>query len=149
MEVKNADGSPVPAADGSGEVLRKRIINVVANSDIALKNERNLASLKAGRAAELAGDEIAAAKHYNDFLNKCQLSFNVLSTQKAFETIADGDQIKGKLSVVTTDKGSLLTIDGKSISIAKPIVGEVVKMDLATLIDEPVAAQDVLEPVIP
>lgn len=143
IDVKNKQGELVPAADGSGAVLQKKIFNLVTNSDIAIKNERNKQILRDGYKAEQAGDSAKAAELYNDYLNKTQVSISVLSTSANFNKIANGDQVKGKVQKITTDNGSILTLDPSSLSVVAPGLGEDTAMDLLSmLVEEPAAASE-------
>lgn len=116
QDVKDAEGNLVLEANGTGAVLRKVIVGLTANSEIAVRNERNKAIRAEAMAAEAAGDATAADSLFNKYLNKCQLSFNVLSTSSLFGKITKGDDIKGIIEKVTTENGSLLTLGGVSIA---------------------------------
>ena len=141
LPVKTKAGDDVPAADGSGEQLMKRIFNVVANSQLAINNKRNQDLLRAGYAAEQAGDTAKAEELYNEYLNAIQVSFNVLSTSSAFNKITDGDQIKASVAKVTTENGSLLTLDAKSIAVVAPEMAGATKVDLLALMAVPSAPE--------
>ena len=130
IDVRNSEGDLVPAADGSGEILRKKIFNLVCNSDVAIKNERNKDLLRSGYKAEQSGDTEQAAVHYNDYLNKTQVSISVLSTSANFTKIQNGDQVKGRVQLITTDKGSILTLDPSTLSIMAPSAGEDTSLNL-------------------
>lgn len=141
MDVLNAEGERVPAADGSGEVLRKRIFNTNYKSHIAVANDRNKALLREGYAAEKAGDTATAEAKYREYLNAITLSFNILSTKAGFSTVGKGDDIKGTLVRIDTKNGSLLSVEFKSIQ--APIVGQGTKDDLfAMALAEDAPAQE-------
>lgn len=150
IPVKTKDGELVPAADGSGVMLEKRILNCVCNSGIAMKNERNQATLREAYAAEKAGNLDKAAELYNTYLNKTQVSVSVLSTSALFNKIQDGDQVKGKVQKITTENGSILTLDPKSLSIKEAGYGDTTKVDLFAMAlaeDAPVQEEAVEETV--
>jgi hypothetical protein len=150
IPVKTKDGENVPAADGSGLMLEKKLFNLVCNSAIAIKNPRNQAILREAYAAEKAGDATKAAELYNQYLNKTQVSISVLSTTAMFDRIQDGDQIKGKVQKITTENGSILTLDPKSLSIKEAGYGDDTKVDLFAMAlseDAPVHAEEVTAPV--
>lgn len=150
IPVKTKDGELIPAADGSGVMLEKRILNCVCNSGIAMKNERNQATLREAYAAEKAGNLDKAAELYNTYLNKTQVSVSVLSTSALFNKIQDGDQVKGKVQKITTENGSILTLDQKSLSIKEAGYGDTTKVDLFAMAlaeDAPVQEETVEETV--
>jgi len=118
------DGQGNHVVSNQGEMLQKKIFNTVCNSAVAVRNERNQEILRAGLKAEKAGNSEEAAKHYNDYLNKTQVSVSVLAGTSNFDKIQDGDQIKGRVQKITTAKGSILTLDPKSLSIVAPGYGD-------------------------
>lgn len=120
VDVKNAAGELVQSAVEEGTVFQKHIFNCKANSELAMKNIRNIAILKAGIAAEKAGNFEEANKQFSDYLNKVQLSFNVPTTQSIASQIGNGTDIAAKVMKVDTEKGSLLTIDPKTIRVMEP-----------------------------
>lgn len=135
IAVKDKNGDAVKAA-GSDLLLEKKIFNTLCNSSVAVKNERNQATLKEALAAEKAGDSAKAGELYNDYLNKTQVSVSVLSGTSNFDRIQDGDQIKGRVQVITTEKGSILTLDPKTISVVAPGYGEDSSFDLLSMATE-------------
>lgn len=122
QQVLNADKQPVPAADGSGDLMRK-ICNTNYVSHIAKSNPRNLETLAKGQAFEKAGDFDKAEAEYQTLRNKVQLTFNVLSSKGIFDEIRPGDQVVGRLEKVTTPKGSFLTLS--NVVRREPTVGKV------------------------
>lgn len=117
QDVKDAQGNLVLEANGTGAVLRRIIVALRANSEIAVLNERTKAIRAEAMAAEAAGNTAKAHELFNQYLNKCQLSFNVLSTSSNFGKIEKGDDVKGVIEKVTTENGSLMTLI--EVSIAK------------------------------
>jgi len=133
IAVKDAKGDAVMAAGTTDVLLEKKIFNVNCNSSVAVKNDRTQSILRAGYTAEKAGDSAEAALQYNNYLNKTQVSFSVLSNSPLFDKIQSGDQIKGKVQLITTAKGSILTLDPKSLSIVAPSLGEDSSFDLTSM----------------
>lgn len=140
LPVKDKAGNDVPAADGSGEQLFKRIMNVDANSELAINNARNKDLLREGYAAEQAGNAALAEEKYNAYLNAIQVSFNILSTSSQFNAIKAGDQIKAQVEKITTENGSLLTLNAKTVAVIAPVAAGATKVDLLALMAVPADA---------
>lgn len=120
IDVRTKEGDLVPSLDGSGVPLRKRIFNVKCNSRVAVTNAMNKELLMQAYQFEKAGNLEKSAELYNEFLQNIEVSFGVLSGTNLFNLIQDGDQIKAKVIEVVTEKGTLLTLDPKTIAIMKP-----------------------------
>ncbi|MBK7763293.1 MAG: hypothetical protein IPI46_07950 [Bacteroidetes bacterium] len=117
LDVRDGLGQYVMSADGSGEVLRKKIFNTDYLSPSGFKNPTSQEYLKKGMLAEAEGRKQDAADYYNAFLNAVTMSFSILSNSKHFENLSNGDQINANLQQIETDNGMLVTIDPKSISV--------------------------------
>lgn len=110
LQVTDKSGQPVLSSNG--QPLMKVIYNVSANSHVAMLNPRNQEILKSALEAEKQGDEDAAHAAYNDYLNKIQVSFNILiNPGSSIPKFAKNDLIKGTVQVVTTDNGQLITLE--------------------------------------
>lgn len=142
IDVKDKAGNLVQSADGSG-ILQKRIFNLNATSELQRSNPLNVALLQRikalhtagpdGKPVCLPGKEQEAHDLINEYLNKTQISFSVLSGTSHFDSadLQNGAEISAKLVEVTTDKGSLWTMEPSSISVAEPIVPESANFDFS------------------
>lgn len=126
VDVINKVGEAVLStiAGEEGTLLRKKIFNVRANSEIAMKSARNVQSLRDGVAAEKLGNMQAAHEAFNAYLNSCQISFGIIlnSTGGIVDQLSNGVEIAATITRINTDNGSLLTIDPKTIAIMAPEV---------------------------
>jgi hypothetical protein len=120
VDVKDKEGAFVQSVTEPGTVFRKMIFNVKANSDLAMRNPLNTAILKDAVLAERAGEAEKAHELYNSYLNKVQVSFSIPLPSKLEDKLSDGVEISARVEKITTDNGSLLTIDPKTISIVEP-----------------------------
>ena len=121
IDVKNKLGEFVQSVVEEGVVLQKRIFNLRANSQIAMRNPANMQLLKEGMIAEKAGNFDLAGEKFNAYLNAVQISFGVLHPSALLNVLGNGCDIAAKVQKVTTDNGSLLTIDPSTISVLAPI----------------------------
>lgn len=121
IDVKRTDGtlvtSTVPGYEGT--VLQKKVFNVRANSAVAMSNERTRQFLIEGLAAEKAGETEKASELFNQYLNATQISFGVLLPSAMVNRLYNNQEISGRIELVTTDNGSLLTIDPSTISVVE------------------------------
>lgn len=123
MDVKKkATGELVQSVVEPGTVFQTRIFNLSANSSIAAKSHANHALAAAGLAAERAGNYEEAHKYYTAFLNALQVSFNVPTTSRVCDQLGDQVDIEARVIKITTDNGSLLTIDPTTIRVIEPEV---------------------------
>jgi len=124
QDVKNKAGELVIStiAGYEGTVLQKKIFNLKAYWTSALTNERNRQFLKDAILAEKAGDTQKASELYRQFLNATQMSFGILLPSSVADRLAKGVEISATVEKVTTENGSLLTIDASTISIIEPKV---------------------------
>ena len=106
IPVIDKEGHQVFGSDG--QPLMKVIYNTNLNSQIALHVPDNKELLK--KAA--AGDEEAA----NAWLNSQQISFSHIGDTPRFTT---RQSVEGVVQLVTTERGSLLTIDPSTICAVK------------------------------
>lgn len=122
IDVLNKAGEVVLStiAGYEGTVLQKRIYNLKANSVLAMTNPRTRQFMIDGLAAEKAGKAEQASELFNQYLNACQLSFGVLLPSAIVENLSNGVDIAAKVIEVTTENGSLLTIDPSTISVKAP-----------------------------
>lgn len=130
IDVKNKEGEVFIQIGTEDTVLQKKIFNVVCNSDVAIKNKRNQQTLRDAYAAEQAGEVEKAAELYNEYLNKTQISVGILAGHKLYNTLRDGDDLKGKVQLIDGPNGQVLTLDPKSLSIKEAGWGEDTKVDL-------------------
>ncbi len=121
IDVKNKTGELVQSVVLPGTVFQKVIFNLDANSGIAMSSAINRQLSKDAMAAERAGDKDTASKLFSDLLNAFQMSFSVPTTNEALlEQLGDRVDIVAEVVLVTTENGSLLTIDPNTIRIAAP-----------------------------
>lgn len=150
VDVTNKAGEAVLSiiAGEEGTLLRKKIFNVRANSEIAMKNARNVQSLRDGVAAEKLGNMQAAHDAFNLYLNACQISFGIIlnSTGGIVDQLSNGVEIAATITRIDTDNGSLLTIDPKTIAIMAPEVAGKTSFDFDAIFNtegvEPVDEAD-------
>jgi hypothetical protein len=119
QDVKTREGALVQSVIDKGTVAQKIIFNVKANSGIAMKNPINRQLLRDGVAAELAGDAETAHAKFDAYLNATKITFNLFTTDPMLENLGDRTRIEAEIMKVTTENGSLLTIDPKTIKVAK------------------------------
>lgn len=99
-------------ADAAGLPLYKTIYNTNVNSHVAMLNPRNQAILREAMVAETAGNMELAHEKFNAYLNKVQVSFSViLNNGRTNPVFSKGDLVKGKVQLITTDNGQLLTVE--------------------------------------
>jgi hypothetical protein len=120
IEVKNKEGENVMEAGTDDTLLMKKIFNCKANSAVAIANDRNREILKSANELEKSGSIDKAHDGYNDYLNKVQLSFSVLSTQSIFNKIQQGCEVAGQVQLISTENGEILTLDPKTITVQEP-----------------------------
>jgi len=120
MYVQDKGGNYVNSAADPEEVLKKKIFNVKANSTLAMGLKINRDLLAAGVAAEKAGDMDEAHEHFSKYLNAVQISFNILLPNKLEAKLSDGVEIAARVQKITTDNGSLLTLDPATITVVEP-----------------------------
>lgn len=121
VDVKNAAGEIV-LSKTTGMPLQKKIFNCKANSRVAMDNARTRQMFVDGVKAEMAGDVQAADEFYTAFLNSCQLSFNMLLPNAKASKLADGVEITAAVEQITTENGSLLTLDASTVAIKEALV---------------------------
>lgn len=122
IDVKDKDGKPVLSSipGQEGTILQKKIFNVKANSEVAMRNERTRNHFIAGMTAEKQGDAELASEEFNTYLNGTQMSFGILLPSATADALSNGVDIAAKVIKVDTDNGSLLTIDPSTISVKEP-----------------------------
>lgn len=116
IDVTDAMGNPVESKAEPGTVLRKRIYNVTAISEVAFNNPVVSQIFLDGLAAEAAGDVEKASDLFNSWLNKVSVSFNILHPIRAeFQALGKGDQVRGTVKMLTPEgentKGELITLE--------------------------------------
>jgi hypothetical protein len=122
IDVQDKEGNLVMEVNNPDTVLRKRIFNGNANSEAAILAANNRALREEALKAEKAGDAAKASELFNDYLNKTQFSFSVLSTSSMFDKIRGGMEVTGTVQEVVTDNGRLLTLDSSTLAIKEPEV---------------------------
>lgn len=122
VDVKTKEGELVQSVVEPGTVFQTRIFNLQAKSAIALKNPANHVLAAAGIAAERMGNYEEADKQYQAFLNATGVSFNIPTTNRLTDRLGDQVDIEAKVIKITTDNGSLLTIDSSTIRVIEPEV---------------------------
>lgn len=122
VDVKNKEGQEVESYIGGGAIFQKKIFNCKANSEVAMQAAPNRELLKSALAEDKAGNADKAAELFGQYLNKVQLSFNIPLPSPIADKIGDRDEISAKVTMITTDNGSILTLDPKSIKVLEPEV---------------------------
>lgn len=120
IDVKNKAGELVESVVEPGTVLQKKIFNTRANSQLAMSSSRTQSYLAEGRKFEAAGDAVKADEAYNNFLNACQITVGILLPSAIAGKLANGIRFSGTVTKVTTENGSLLTVDPTSIAVLAP-----------------------------
>lgn len=133
MDVQDKEGNFVMSATDNGVILRKKIFNLQATSEIAQKNPIFVKLLIDALKAERKGDVEAASDLYNEYLNKTQISFSVLDNQAVLAKIVNGVDISARVQLITTENGELLTIDPSTISVIEPEILKTAVFDLSAL----------------
>ena len=145
MDVRDGSGQFVMSADGSGEILRKKIFNTDYLSPSGFKNPVAQEYLKKGIVAERENRKQDAADYFNAFLNAVTLSFSVLSNSKFFNgTIANGDQISGNLQAVEGKNGILVTIDPKTITVKEVKANSMTTINPFELVEDETSVEEIL-----
>ena len=116
IDVTDGMGNLVESKAEPGKVLRKRIYNVTAISEVAYNNPVVQQVFLDGLAAETAGDVEKASELFNSWLNKVSVSFNILHPIRAeFQALGKGDQVRGTVKMLTPEgentKGELITLE--------------------------------------
>lgn len=151
VDVKNKEGdfvtSTIPGYEGT--VLQKKIFNLRANSAVAMSNTRNRQYLIDALKAEKAGDAEKAHELFNEYLNSTQMSFGILLPSNIADKLSAGVEIAATVTEVTTENGSLLTIDPSTISIVEPEVYGSTSFDMSDFIEddeeEPVEVEEAVK----
>lgn len=152
MDVRTKADELVLSADGTGAVLRKKVFNTKCNNAMAANSPYFKDLCKKAYRFEVAGNTIEAEKAYKELLNGIQVDFGILDNHKLFHAIQDGDQIKGQVIEIRSEKGySVLTFDPKTISIMKPVVAGKSTIDFTMAISDDASefendSDDVVEP---
>lgn len=120
--VTDKNGEPVQSVREPGTQLMKKIINFKANSAIAMANPRNKQLLLDAIAAEKAGDTQKADKAFSDYLNAVQISYGLLLPASVDDQLVNGVEISAKIRKISTENGSLLTLEDSTIAVVAPEV---------------------------
>lgn len=120
IDVKDKSGNYVRSLNDDGTIFQKKIVNFRANSQIAMANERNRQLLNDGIKAEKAGDAQKAHELFGAYLNATQLSMSVPLPSSKADQCTSGTELAGRVVLIQTENGELLTIDPSSISIVEP-----------------------------
>lgn len=120
VDVKNKAGEHVQSVVEPGTVFQTKIFNLQANSSIAMSNPLFKTLSAEGVAAEKAGNFTLASEKFTEFLNKTQISFNIPTSSSVTDKLVDRVDISARIIKITTENGSLLTIDPSTISIMAP-----------------------------
>lgn len=96
----NDNGKVVPAS---------WIYNINRVSQVALSTPAAIESYSKAIAAENAGDHETAHDAFREFLNKVTISFNSRTRQ-----FVNGQLVQGVLTLITTERGSLLKLENVS-----------------------------------
>lgn len=152
MDVRTKADELVLSADGTGAVLRKKVYNTKCNNAMAASSPYFKDLCKKAHRFEVAGNMIEAEKAYKELLNGIQVDFGILDNHKLFHAIQDGDQVKGQIIEIRSEKGySVLTFDPKTISIMKPVVAGKSTIDFTMAVSDDASelendSDEVIEP---
>lgn len=147
------NGTIIPMTDKEGnqvydankQPLFKVIYNAKLNSGIAQANERNKDILREAMTAFKAGDAETASEKINEYLNKVQVSFNVILSSGQTAPFGPKEVVKGQVAMVTTENGSLLTLE--NVSAVAAVQAQSIKVDsFEALLGEEVAEGDDSDP---
>lgn len=120
IEVKDKSGNFVRSVTNDGTVFQKKIVNFRASSQLAMSSGRNRQLLMEGIRTEKAGDVQKADELFTKFLNATQLTMGIpLPSHKADQCVS-GAEVAGRVTLIETEEGQLLSIDPSSISIVEP-----------------------------
>ena len=123
IDVVDKDGnlvsSSIPGYEGT--VLQKKIFNLKAASQLAMSNARTRGYFVEGLKVERAGDKQKAHEFFRQYLNATQISFGILLPSATADMLANGVDIAAKIQLVTTENGSLLTIDTSTINVVAAV----------------------------
>jgi hypothetical protein len=119
QDVKTKDGELVQSVVETGTVAQKVIFNLNASSSIAMANPINRQLLKDGVNADIAGEAEVAHENFRKYLNATQISFSVFTTDRVLDKLGDRVDITAEIVKITTENGSLLTIDPKTIKVVE------------------------------
>lgn len=155
IDVKDKSGNFVQSVVEAGTVFQKVIFNTESNSGIAMASVRNKQILQEALAAEKLGAP-EASDLFQDFLNAVQLSFSVPTTSSLIGKLGDRIDISARVIKVTTENGSLLTIDPATIAVKEPESLAPVDFDITSFMatdeekkeDEPGKTAEELEAVL-
>lgn len=145
IDVKDAEGNLVQTYNNDGTTLQKKIFNTNTRAISGLNNPQTKWHFNQGVKAEKAGDAQLASDHFQAWLNRCTLSFSVLSTQPEFDTIGKGDEIKCTLEAVETENGRMVGISNKNIAIKEATAGKVRESSIEELMAQFSMADDTVE----
>mgnify|MGYP003477677529 FL=1 len=122
IDVIDGQGNHV-VSTSTGEALTKKIFNTNATNPYSLETPRVKELQTLAMKAEKEGRVQDAANYFNAWLNATTLSFSVLSNTREYQDLGKGDEITCNLLTVTTDNGSLTTVDPKGIKINAGVRG--------------------------
>jgi hypothetical protein len=162
VDVFDKQGNPVASVVEPDTQLQKRIFNARANSEMAMKNPRNIGYLKNGIAAEKAGGTVkgiigsetkpvehTADEYLSAYLNATQLSFGVLLPSATADKIQSGVEIAATVQRIEGENGSLLTIDPSTISVQAPETLSSTSFNIDDFMDEEEEVEEVKAPAKP
>lgn len=149
IDVLDKDGNVVTSSikGQEGIVLQKKIFNLRANSHLAMGLAINRQLLIDGMAAEKAGDAAKADEFFNGYLNAVQMSFGIILPSAVAEKLSSGEEIAATVTKVTTDRGSLLTIDPSTISIVAPEVMKATEFSMDDFLPKAEVGAEIAAPV--
>ena len=118
------------------------IINLKANSIEAISRKENKALFTEAMKAESAGEQEKADELFNQWLNACQISFNMIANANT-RKYEKGDEVKCKISEVDTEAGHKAIIV-KSMDYVSPVAVADVKFDITDLlaVETPAVAEE-------
>lgn len=151
IPVTTREGAQVMAAGSDNIPLTKTIYGVKANSFVAMLNPNNQKLLQEAFKAETAGEVEEAHKLFNQYLNKIQVSFSVIHNPgRKTVQFYDKQLVEGELKVITTENGSLITMENvRAVAVAKLAqTGTNFELaDLMGLTEDGPNAEDVFTPI--
>lgn len=125
VPVTDKDGNQVYGSDK--QPLFKVIYNTKLNSAVAQANARNQAILKEALGLYAAGKADEAGEKINEYLNKVQVSFSIILPTGQAAPFASKQVVQGQVAMVTTENGSLLTLE--NVSAVRAVEAQAVSID--------------------
>lgn len=133
IDVLDANKQSVQTYANDGTLLQKKIFNTDTRAISGLQNPETKWHFNEGVKAEQAGNAQLASDHLQEWLNRCTLSFSVLSTTKEFNDIVKGDQVAANLETIVTENGKMVGVSSKNLAVKAVNAGKTTESTLEQL----------------